>query len=157
MLNKSEPTDDLAVLLGRIVRVVESSMDGTSGALYFIFLQALTRNIRGQSTGRPEDIQVETWARALEASIQELAKYTPAQPGDRTLVDALHPFVETLGRTGSVDQAAAAADEGSKKTISMKASLGRSVYVGGTGWQEVPDPGAYGLSQLLLGLAQGLQ
>jgi triose/dihydroxyacetone kinase / FAD-AMP lyase (cyclizing) len=157
MLDKSEPTDDLAVFLGRIVRVVESSMDGTSGALYFIFLQALTRNIRGQSTGQVEDIQVGVWARALEASIRELAKYTPAQPGDRTLVDALHPFVDTLSRTGSVEQAAAAAAEGSKKTMSMKASLGRSVYVGGKGWQEVPDPGAYGLSELLLGLAQGLQ
>jgi len=157
MLDKSEPTDDLAVFLGRIVRVVESSMDGTSGALYFIFLQALTRNIRGLASGQPEDIQAGIWARALESSILELAKYTPAQPGDRTLVDALHPFVGTLSHTGNVAKAAAAAEEGSKKTMSMKASLGRSVYVGGQGWQDVPDPGAYGLSEFLLGLAQGLQ
>jgi len=78
-------------------------------------------------------------------------------PGDRTLVDALEPFISTLSRTGNVEKAAQAAEDGTQKTKLMKASLGRSVYIGGQIWQDVPDPGAYGLSQFFLGLAQGLK
>jgi dihydroxyacetone kinase len=89
--------------------------------------------------------------------MKALGQYTPAQPGDRTLVDALDPFVGTLSRTGNVAKAAAAAEEGSKKTKDMKASLGRTVYVGGEGFKTVPDPGAYGLAEFLLGLSDGLK
>ena len=88
--------------------------------------------------------------------MDSLSQYTPARPGDRTLVDALQPFVETLGKTGNVTQAAEAARQGAEGTKGMKASLGRTVYVGGEGWQDVPDPGAHGLSEFLLGLAEGL-
>ena len=90
-------------------------------------------------------------------SHQSMSKYTPAKPGDRTLVDALVPFVEELGKSGDVGKAAQAADEGAKKTKGMKASLGRTVYVGGSGFEEVPDPGAYGLAVFFQGLAEGLK
>lgn len=164
MLERSKKTDDILIFLQRIIKAVESSMDGTSGALYAIFLNALASGVRSQSptSSSPaaevrEPMQVGIWARALESSMTALSKYTPAQPGDRTLVDALYPFVGTLSRTGNVQKAAEAADEGAKKTKAMKASLGRTVYVGGEGWQNVPDPGAYGLAQFLLGLSEGLR
>lgn len=88
--------------------------------------------------------------------MQSLSKYTPAKPGDRTLIDALQPFVESLEKSGNVKSAAEAADTGAKSTKGMKASLGRTVYVGGEDWQRVPDPGAYGLAEFLVGLSQGL-
>jgi dihydroxyacetone kinase len=132
-------------------------MDGTSGALYAIFLNALVTNIRSQSPSQTEDIQVGVWAKGLEQSLLALRKYTPARPGDRTLVDALEPFISTLSRTGNVERAAQAAADGTENTKSMKAGLGRSVYIGGEKWQDVPDPGAYGLSVFFLGLAQGLK
>jgi dihydroxyacetone kinase len=156
MLERSKPTDDLAILLDRIVQVVESTMDGTSGALYAIFLNALAHNIQSQSTSEPQFIQAGIWAKALENSLTALSKYTPAQPGDRTLIDALYPFISTLSHTGNPKMAAVAAAEGAQKTKSMKASLGRTVYIGGQNWQGVPDPGAYGLSEFLSGLADGL-
>lgn len=71
-------------------------------------------------------------------------------------MDALAPFVNVLKKTGNVKKAAEAAKEGADKTKGMKASLGRSVYVGGTGFEEVPDPGAYGLSIFLSGIADAL-
>jgi len=133
------------------------TMDGTSGAIYAIFLNALAYGLRQQSHEAPEQISVGTWSRALNSSIQSLSKYTPAKPGDRTLMDALYPFAETLEQTQDVQAAAKAAEEGTKRTKGMKASLGRTVYVGGEGWQGVPDPGAHGLAQLLLGLSEGLR
>lgn len=69
------------------------------------------------------------------------------------MVDALYPFVETLGKTGDIKQAAEAARKGAEGTKGMKASLGRTVYIGGSGFEDVPDPGAHGLAEFLLGLA----
>lgn len=130
-------------------------MDGTSGAIYAIFLNALAHGLRDQDTGSPLQANTEVWAKAIKHSITSLGRYTPAKPGDRTLIDALVPFGETLFAKHDPKAAAAAAHEGTESTKSMKASLGRSVYVGSEGdWiGKIPDPGAYGLSEFLTGLA----
>lgn len=125
-------------------------MDGTSGALYAIFLNALVHALRVLSPG---DATPQLWADALKQSCDALSRYTPARPGDRTLVDALYPFVEVLGKSGDVKQAAEAARKAADETKGMQASLGRTVYVGGSGYEEVPDPGAWGLACFFLGLA----
>ena len=149
--------NDAALWLNEIISVVETDMDGTSGALYAIFLNALAYGIRLQGNGGSKQADPKVWASALREASKSLAKYTPAKPGDRTLVDALAPFVEELSSSGDVQKAAQAADAGQKKTKGMKASLGRTVYLGGSGFEEVPDPGAYGLSIFLSGLADALK
>lgn len=157
-LNKgSKQPDDAAIFLQNIIGVVETNMDGTSGALYAIFLNALAHGLRQQSSSSSTQVTPQIWAKALESSLDSLGKYTPARPGDRTLIDALYPFVGTLSKTGDVHSAAQAAEAGAKGTKGMKASLGRTVYVGGEGWQGVPDPGAHGLAEFLMGLSDGLK
>jgi len=146
--------DDAATFMDRIIAVVETSMDGTSGALYAIYLNALATGLRSQSANKEATPSV--WAKAAQQAMQSMARYTPAKVGDRTLVDALAPFVETLENTSDVKEAARAAEKGSSSTKGMQASLGRTVYVGGQGWQDVPDPGAYGLAKFLTGLAEKL-
>lgn len=155
-LNGGEVTDDAVLNLAKIVEIVENTMDGTSGALYAIFLNSLTHNLRGQGGPSPGSVTAAMWAQALALSIDALEKYTPAQPGDRTLIDAFVPFVETLKETGDTKSAARAAKKGADSTKGMKPKLGRTVYVGGQGWEDVPDPGAYGLSEFFTGLAEGL-
>ncbi|KAL6807199.1 Dak1 domain-containing protein [Trichoderma sp. SZMC 28013] len=142
-------TGDVVVDVASIVQVVETAMDGTSGALYAIFLNALVHALRTLGSG---EAGPSVWSAALKLSCEALSKYTPAQPGDRTLVDALYPFVEVLGKTGDVKEAADAARKAADDTKGMQASLGRSVYVGGSGYEEVPDPGAWGLACFFLGL-----
>jgi triose/dihydroxyacetone kinase / FAD-AMP lyase (cyclizing) len=127
-------------------------MDGTSGAIYAIYLSSLVHSLRQQSSSST-NITPKIWGSALQSASKSLANYTPAQPGDRTLVDALHPFVETLAETGDVKKAAEASRKGAEGTKGMKASLGRTVYVGGKGFEQVPDPGAWGLSEFFLGVA----
>ncbi|KAF4996234.1 hypothetical protein FGRMN_4590 [Fusarium graminum] len=143
-------TGDVVVDLTSIVTIVETAMDGTSGALYAIFLNALVNALRELAPGTASP---EIWAKVLKQSSDALSKYTPARPGDRTLVDALYPFVEVLNQTKDVKKAAEAALEGANKTKGMQASLGRTVYIGGSGYQEVPDPGAWGLASFFLGLS----
>ena len=150
-------SDDAMMAFAKICSTVENNMDGTSGALYAIFLNSLASNLRAQDTGSSMPVTTQRWAKALGMSIEGLGRYTPAQPGDRTLMDALAPFVEVLSKTGDIKEAAKAAKVGADKTKGMKASLGRSVYVGGTGFEEVPDPGAFGLSIFLFGIADALQ
>lgn len=125
-------------------------MDGTSGALYAIYLNSLVHFLRESPAGEANG---KIWGAALKKASQALTKYTPAQPGDRTLVDALYPFVQTLCDSGDLKSAAEASRKGAEGTKGMEASLGRTVYIGGTGFEEVPDPGAYGLSEFFLGLA----
>ncbi|KAK4870712.1 hypothetical protein LT330_005060 [Penicillium expansum] len=159
LANASPPlTNDVVSTIARIVTVVENVMDGTSGAIYAIFLNALAHGLLAQNTSSPTTITTETWAKALRSSLTALGKYTPAKPGDRTLIDALSPFVDSLLETGDVKVAAAAAQQGTESTKAMKASLGRSVYVGGEEeWiGKIPDPGAFGLSEFLTGLAEGV-
>lgn len=155
MLEKTDLSDDVVISLAKITQIVETNMDGTSGALYAIFLNSLTHHLRGQDMPSAISVTPQIWAKALGLSAEALSRYTPAQPGDRTLMDALCPFIDVLQRSGSIKKAAEAAKKGADSTKGMKASLGRSVYVGGKGYEEVPDPGAYGLSEFLTGLAEG--
>ena len=80
-----------------------------------------------------------------------LGKYTPARVGDRTLVDALGPVVECLGKGGGLREAEREGWRGARGTSGMRASLGRTVYVGSVG--DVMDPGAVGVARFVEGLA----
>lgn len=156
-LQKGDLPTDAVAFVSRIVSIVENTMDGTSGAIYTIFLNALVHGLREQDTDSESKRNVDAvlWAAALKSSITALGKYTPAQPGDRTLVDALVPFVGTLAESGDVKAAAHEAGKGAEATKGMKASLGRTVYVGREEeWVgKIPDPGAWGLKEFLGGLA----
>ncbi|KAI2643369.1 dihydroxyacetone kinase [Xylaria nigripes] len=149
-LKEVPATGDVVVDIANIVPVVETSMDGTSGALFAIFLNALVHSLRELS---PEKATPQLWSIALNQSCKALSRYTPAKPGDRTIVDALYPFVEVLKKSNDIKQAAEASMRAAEGTRGMPASLGRAVYVGGSGFETVPDPGAYGLASFLLGLA----
>ncbi|KAG9241116.1 Dak1 domain-containing protein [Calycina marina] len=144
---------DAVQLVGRIAQVVETNMDGTSGAIYAIFFNALAYGLSSQDTSSPTIVTAEMWAKALEHALQSLSKYTPAKPGDRTLIDSLSPFVATITETKDFSQATEAAKKGCESTKGMEASFGRSVYIGGDDWKKCPDPGAYGMVEFLLGMS----
>ena len=154
----SDISEDIVLTGNRFIAAVEATMDGTSGAIYAIFLNALVQGLRAQDSGSATNVDAKIWGQALKFALSALSKYTPAQVGDRTLIDALVPFCDTLASTGDVKAAAKAAQDGTETTKHLKASLGRSVYVGSQEeWLgKIPDPGAYGLSEFLSGHAEGL-
>lgn len=143
-----------ATVLG-VAEVLESNMGGTSGAIYAIFLTGLVQGlIKAEGTA-----DVKTWANASMHALESLHNYTPARPGDRTLVDSLDPFCRTLQKQGesgksakeAVGAAVEAAKEGAEKTRDMTARLGRATYIGETK-EKVPDPGAWGIWALAEGI-----
>lgn len=84
-------------------------MGGTSGALYSIYLSALAQGI---AQSKESKVSLSVIAKAADFALKALGKYTPARVGDRTLVDALDPFVEELVDSGDLWKAVEAAREG---------------------------------------------
>ncbi|OQO05542.1 hypothetical protein B0A48_09312 [Cryoendolithus antarcticus] len=133
---------DLSLLpqvVGDLVLDLEVNMGGTSGALYCIFLTALAASLAAE----------ESVPKALQSALDQLMKYTRARLADRTMMDALIPFVDTLNKTGDAQAAVVEAEKGVEGTKKMEAQLGRSAYLDESTTQGVPDPGAYGLLILL--------
>ena len=138
---------ELPQTLGELVHDLEVNMGGTSGALYCIFLTALSSALA--STSSIPD--------ALVSAVDQLMVYTRARKGDRTMMDCLIPFIETLKSTGDVTKALAEAEKGVESTKNLEAKLGRSTYLDENATRGVPDPGAYGLLVLLQGMSRAEQ
>lgn len=144
------PFTSASAAVMRVALALESSIDGTSGALYELFVNALATALQ---TMPEETTTLETWARAAGIALTRLQSMTPARVGDRTIMDALIPYVEALAK-GDVDQAVEAARKGCESTRGMKACLGRAVYVAGENWDKVADPGAEGVVAIVEGLSR---
>ncbi|KAG4427612.1 hypothetical protein IFR05_016904, partial [Cadophora sp. M221] len=140
-INKAD-LSKLPSTLSDLVDNLEVNMGGTSGALYCIFLSSLAQSLQDSSN----------FAEALDGALESLLKYTRARLGDRTCLDCLIPFVETLKKTGDSEKALGEAEKGVENTKKLEAKLGRSSYLDESATRGVPDPGAYGLLMLLEGM-----
>ena len=142
---------DVGALLKTVGMTLVSTVGGAGGPLYgTLFLQMGTA-AAGKSELSPDD-----WAAALEAGIAGVQARGKAEPGDKTMIDALLPGRDALkaalggGATfaDALRQSAAAAEQGMRDTIPLVARKGRASYLGerSAGHQ---DPGATS-SHLLL-------
>jgi dihydroxyacetone kinase-like protein len=139
--DNGSPPGRLLIIAGR---TLVSTVGGASGPLWGSALRSGGRVLGDQPTFDDGQL-VEVLAAAL-ASVKDLGT---ASLGDKTMVDALEPAVETL-RTRvaggeplvhALDEAAVAAEAGMRATIPMQARKGRASYLGerSVGHQ---DPGA---------------
>jgi len=99
----------------------------------------------------------------LKQGLEAVQQVGGAKPGDKTLLDALHPAVEVLttqafdGLQAALQAAASAAQDGAQRTGELQAKLGRARFVGARSLGH-PDPGAVSLTlilEALLAIAQG--
>jgi phosphoenolpyruvate---glycerone phosphotransferase subunit DhaL len=135
------PPGKLLILAGR---TLVSTVGGASGPLWGSALRSGGR-VLGDQPNFDGGQLVEVLAAAL-ASVKDLGT---ASLGDKTMVDALEPAVETLrarlaegvALNQALDDAAAAAETGMRATIPLQARKGRASYLGerSVGHQ---DPGA---------------
>jgi phosphoenolpyruvate---glycerone phosphotransferase subunit DhaL len=148
--------DDIGASLKAVGMALVSSVGGAAGPLYGTFFLQM-----GGTAGGAASLDVGGWADALEAGLRGVQARGKAEPGDKTMVDALIPAVEAL-RTAQAEgvdaaeaarRAAAAAEEGMKSTIAMEARKGRASYLGprSVGHQ---DPGATSSYLLLRSAAE---
>ncbi|GLF93189.1 DAK2 domain-containing protein [Streptomyces yaizuensis] len=127
---------------------------GTSGPLFGLLFQEL-------AAAAEADAPLLT-TRALAAGtgrgMAAIRRVGGAAPGDKTLLDALHPAALALAACPpatppgqALDRAATAAWDGVRRTAGLTARRGRASYLGARA-SGVPDPGAVGVA-LLLGSA----
>jgi dihydroxyacetone kinase-like protein len=102
-------------------------------------------------------------AAIFEAGFAALRKHTKAQPGDKTLLDALVPAIDALraaadtGRTATdaIGEAALAAQAGADATGNLTARYGRARSLGEK-TLGFPDPGALSIALMFEGFRRGL-
>lgn len=151
--------DDAVNGISDIAEIVEDSMGGTSGGLYSIFLSALASGVRNSGE---KSLNTKCMASAVEHALNSLYKYTGAREGDRTLIDALAPFVKALNDTQDFNKAVEAGNQGANNTRKLAAKFGRATYVDPEELKQfdseggLPDPGAVGLAALLTGFQAGI-
>jgi phosphoenolpyruvate---glycerone phosphotransferase subunit DhaL len=141
---------DIGADLKAVGMALVSSVGGAAGPLYgTLFLQ-----MGMASAGKPE-LDLPGWTAAVEAGVKGVQARGKAEPGDKTMVDALLPALESLRRGESLEQAADAAEEGMKATIPLEARKGRASYLGprSVGHQ---DPGATSSYLLMRSAAEAL-
>ena len=147
------PIDDLCKQTGMMLL---STVGGAAGPLYgTLFLRF------GAATAGKAELTLEDVETALAAAVEGVRQRGKAEPGDKTMVDALEPALEALQRCradgaspGDALRAAAdAAEEGSRATTPLVARKGRASYLGerSAGHQ---DPGATSSALLLRALAE---
>ena len=140
-------SDDIGQVLKTVGMALVSKVGGAAGPLYgTLFLQ-----MGAASAGRTE-LDLAGWTEALQAGVNGVQSRGRAEPGDKTMVDALLPALEALRSTpdeaDALRASADAAEEGMRATIPLEARKGRASYLGprSVGHQ---DPGATS-SHLLL-------
>jgi dihydroxyacetone kinase-like protein len=146
--------DDIGALLKVVGMALVSSVGGAAGPLYgTLFLQM------GAATAGRSELDLAGWTAALEAGVQGVQKRGKAEPGDKTMLDALLPAVAALEGGGELADAltrsAEAAAEGMRQTIPLEARKGRASYLGprSAGHQ---DPGATSSHLLIESAASAL-
>jgi dihydroxyacetone kinase-like protein len=155
-LDGSTPPGKILVTAGS---TLVSTVGGASGPLWGTALRRA-----GRSLGDGETFDAGALAVALEAALEGVVELGAAQPGDKTMVDALEPAVRTLrervdagsSAEDAVGAAREAAEAGMQATLPLQASKGRASYLGerSIGHQ---DPGATSTVFILRALEQAVK
>lgn len=151
----------VVAVLHELEDIVESKMGGTLGGILGIFFVSLRNAVEHNVKALQAEGAAGIWGQSLATALGQLAKYTPAKVGDRTVMDTLIPFAAALQKTGSLDEGVSAAVKGAEATRTMTPRLGRATYTaagrenGGDGTLP-PDPGAWGAMVAIQGLRNGL-
>ncbi len=147
---------DIGTILKTVGMTLVSTVGGASGPLYGTFFLQMAA-----ATDKKMEMSLTDWTAALEAGINGVVMRGKAQPGDKTMIDALLPALDSLKNALAHDaavpdalrQSAQAAEKGRDATVPLVARKGRASYLGerSAGHQ---DPGATSAHLLLKAAAE---
>lgn len=148
---------DIGNILKTVGMTLISTVGGASGPLYGTFYLR-----GGMAADAKEELDADDLVNVLQGAVDGIVQRGRAQPGDKTMVDALLPALAALRQAvadgqelpAAVAAAVAAAEQGMKDTIPLQARKGRASYLGerSIGHQ---DPGATS-SHLILNALLGV-
>ncbi|MCZ7487921.1 dihydroxyacetone kinase family protein [Rhizobium rhizogenes] len=139
---------DVADGLMAMANAMRRAIGGSSGPFYATALMRASRHLAAIESPTAQQM-----AEAFVAAVVAISELGGAKPGDRTMIDALHPAAETfrdkLAAGASTEEAwrsaVAAGVAGAEATTSMKPRLGRASYLGERAVGH-PDAGAVAVS-----------
>jgi dihydroxyacetone kinase-like protein len=142
---------DIGTIFKTVGMTLQSTIGGAAGPLYgTFFLQA------GRKAAGKMELNLNDWCTALQAALDGVVMRGNAEPGDKTMVDALFPAVNALKQAAEENlplqqaliQSAAAAKMGMEQTTQLVARKGRASYLRerSAGHQ---DPGATSMFLIL--------
>jgi dihydroxyacetone kinase-like protein len=152
------PAATPAALLKQTGMTLVSKVGGASGPLYGTAMLRMAA-----AAGDGETLDAPAFATVLRAGLDGVLARGKAQPGDKTMIDALAPAVDAFDAAvaggqsldDALQAAVGAAEKGRDATIAMIARKGRASYLGerSAGHQ---DPGATSVTLLLAAAATTL-
>lgn len=124
---------DVSSGLSAMGDAMRKAIGGSSGPFYATGLMRAARHLAGSDAPTAKEL-----AEAFVAAVEAVSELGGAKPGDRTMVDALHPaattFRDRLAEGQSVEvawgEAVAAGEAGAEATKDMTPRLGRASYLG---------------------------
>jgi dihydroxyacetone kinase-like protein len=142
-LAANPPGDDLGKFLAGLGMAFNRAASSTMGALTATALMRAGKEARGMA--ELDGATLVSMLHSADVGIQERGK---AKPGDKTIVDAMHPaaeaFTEAIEKGQNLDDAASrmleAAREGRDEVIPLRSKIGRASWVGER-TENQPDPG----------------
>jgi len=146
---------DVGAMLREVGTTLVSSVGGVTGIVFGTLFMSAGKAVEGKAeTGTGE------LAEMIAAGLQAVQLRGKAQPGDKTVVDALAPAAEALreaaekglGVREALDLAQRAARRGMEQTRDMVARAGRARYQGEKAVGHI-DPGAASVAIIFQALA----
>lgn len=143
-------------LLKGVGMTLVSTVGGTSGPLYGTFFLRLAAAL-----GHEAEADASTLAAALRAGLDGVVARGKAEPGDKTMIDAMAPAVAAFedavaeGFGPAAAASAEAADAGRDATEPLVARKGRASYLGERSAGHI-DPGAASTALLFRALSETL-
>jgi len=149
---------DIGTILKTVGTTLISKVGGASGPLYGMFFMQMGGALIGK-----EALTLEEFAEAFQKGLDGVLRIGKAEPGDKTMVDALIPARDALSAAiadgasvgGALARMAGGAEAGMLATVPLVARKGRASYLGerSAGHQ---DPGATSTHLLLRSAAEVL-
>jgi phosphoenolpyruvate---glycerone phosphotransferase subunit DhaL len=143
--------DSVNQVFGAVGRAMMTSMGGASGMLFGLFFRS------AEKVPASDVLDLGTLNALFDRGLEDLQARTKAQPGDKTMFDALIPALAALRESqadliAALDQAASSATQGAQKSAELIPKFGRAKTLGERA-RGTPDPGATSVAIFFTGLA----
>lgn len=149
-------TEDIGSFLKDSSMIIIEHCGGASGPIWGSAFRGAAKYAAGKT-----ELNLSELGEMLQSAVDGIQKRGGAKLGDKTLLDALIPAVESLKQSGAAGEAlmdamkksAQAAVTGAENTKKMVASKGRASYVGERSL-DYPDAGAHAIGVIFTGIVE---
>ena len=130
---EQEPPEDVGTYVAQAGMAVNRAASSSLGTLLATALMRAGKEVRGKS-----EVSLEDLARMLSAAERGVQERGKAKPGDKTIIDVLHPAAQALAEAvaeGASQEDAAertirAAREGRDAVTPQRSKIGRAGWIG---------------------------